>query len=308
MVSNMKKLSDELKIFKNKDLEHSLKRSYMLAMKEPFFQKLVCKIDMTDEILMKYTSQLEVCAFEKKNCEACESLLECKNEIEGFLCVPMERNSKLNFAYEPCSYKKEQVKKLDILNNITCYEIRKEIREAHLKDIYKDDKNRIPIIKKIKDFIDKYPQENLKGFYLHGNFGSGKTYFIAALFNELAVKKIKSAIVYYPEFLRSLKSSFSDNFGERIEYIKDVPLLLIDDIGAENVTAWGRDEILGTILQYRMESKLPTFFTSNLKIDELEQHLATTNDSVGKLNSRRIIERIKYLTTDIELIGINRRE
>ena len=30
-------------------------------------------------------------------------------------------------------------------------------------------------------------------------------------------------------------------------------MLLLDDIGAENVTAWGRDEVLGPLLQYRME-------------------------------------------------------
>lgn len=49
-------------------------------------------------------------------------------------------------------------------------------------------------------------------------------------------------------------------------------LLLLDDIGAETVTNWSRDEILGTILQYRMENNLSTFITSNLNISELEGH------------------------------------
>ena len=68
------------------------------------------------------------------------------------------------------------------------------------------------------------------------------------------------------EFLRSLKASFNSSieYQERFEYIKKVPLLLIDDIGAEKLTDWARDEILGTILQYRMQQQLPTFFTSNL--------------------------------------------
>ena len=82
---------------------------------------------------------------------------------------------------------------------------------------------------------------------------------------------------------------------------------MIDDIGAENVSAWGRDEILGTLLQYRMNENLPTFFTSNLNIDELESHLAVTKDNNDKVKARRIIERIKYLTYDIEIIGKNRR-
>ncbi|MBR6072899.1 MAG: primosomal protein DnaI, partial [Bacilli bacterium] len=78
-------------------------------------------------------------------------------------------------------------------------------------------------------------------------------------------------------------------------------------IGAESVTAWSRDEVLQTILQYRMDEELPTFFTSNLTIDELERHLSETKDNIDKVKARRIIERIKQLTDDIEIISDNRR-
>ena len=85
------------------------------------------------------------------------------------------------------------------------------------------------------------------------------------------------------------------------------PLLLIDDIGAERLTDWARDEILGTILQYRMDNKLPTFFTSNLNLQELESHLQITNASYNKVKARRIMERINYLSEEVILIGVNRR-
>ena len=67
------------------------------------------------------------------------------------------------------------------------------------------------------------------------------------------------------------------------------------------------DEILGTILQYRMQEGLPTLFTSNLTISELEVHLAS-NDSEGRIKARRIIERIKFLTDNITMIAENRRK
>ena len=38
------------------------------------------------------------------------------------------------------------------------------------------------------------------------------------------------------------------------------------------------DEVLGVILQYRMEENLPTFFTSNLSLKELEDHLTISNN------------------------------
>ena len=56
-----------------------------------------------------------------------------------------------------------------------------------------------------------------------------------------------------------------------------------------------------------MQESLPTFFTSNLSIKELEEHLAGS-DSEGKIKSRRIIERIKYLTDNITMVAENRRK
>ena len=56
-----------------------------------------------------------------------------------------------------------------------------------------------------------------------------------------------------------------------------------------------------------MEEKLPTFFTSNLSLKELEEHLAMTSKNVEKVKARRIIERIKYLTSEIKIVGANRR-
>ena len=102
--------------------------------------------------------------------------------------------------------------------------------------------------------------------------------------------------------------TFQTNYGELLDEMKTIPLLLLDDIGAENVSNWSRDEILGPILQYRMENYLPTFFTSNLTIDELETNLSLVKNNVDKVKARRIIERIKQLTEDIELVSVNRRK
>ena len=115
-------------------------------------------------------------------------------------------------------------------------------------------------------------------------------------------------LIYNPD-LNKLKSTFDteESFTETFELIKTSEILLIDDIGAETVTNWSRDEILGTILQYRMENNLTTFFTSNLTIEELEIHLSLNKNNTDKVKARRIIERIKQLTTDIELISKNRR-
>ena len=66
--------------------------------------------------------------------------------------------------------------------------------------------------------------------------------------------------------------------------------------------------VLGTILQTRMNRNLPTFFTSNLTLEELEIHFQINTSSEEKMKSRRIIERIKQLSEDINMISENRRD
>ena len=234
--------------------------------------------------------------------------MECRNAVNGHVYYPSVLNDEIVFSYIPCKYKKKLDKDTEYQNNIIMIDMPREILNASMKNIYTDDKNRIEAIKWLTTFIKKCEAgTKTKGLYLTGNFGCGKTYVVAAAFNELAKKGKKVACLYYPEFLRSLKERFSDDYREVFDKVKKCDLLLIDDIGAETVTSWNRDEVLGTILQYRMQESLPTFFTSNLSLKELEVHLAG-NDSEGKIKARRIIERIKYLTDNITMIAENRRK
>ena len=50
------------------------------------------------------------------------------------------------------------------------------------------------------------------------------------------------------------------------------------------------------------------FITSNLNIEELEIHLSLVKNNMDKVKARRIIERIKQLTTDVTLISENKRK
>lgn len=274
------------------------------------FKKLVTKLKLPNSYLMKYTSSLEESACELDNCKKCKSILECKNSYTGHVFYPNILNDNLVFDYVPCKYKKEMDEQNKYKSNIYLFEVPKEIKEASMKNIDLDDPDRFQIIKWLKEFLDNYQKnKGAKGLYLTGSFGSGKTYLISAALNELAKKDHKISIIYYPEFLRSLKESFNDpeTYNDKFHLIKRVEILLIDDIGAETMTEWSRDEVLGTILQYRMQEGLTTFFTSNLTIKELEEHFSISTKGIEKVKAQRIIERIKYLTVEMTLISENKR-
>ena len=283
----------------NKELD----KSYQDALKQEEFKNLVKNLKIKDSLGKKYTSKLNDTVDELKNCKNCKGLYMCKNNVEGHVLFPEIHEDKLLFVYTPCKYQKKYIKELEEKEASL-----DDIKNARMKDIDIKDKKRVEIIKWLKNYYDNYEKVNtLKGLYLHGSFGSGKTFLIAALLNELAIKKNAFVeIVYFPELLRNMKEDFS-LVEDKLNYLQNVDILLLDDIGAENVSAWGRDEILGTILQSRMNNKLTTFFTSNLSIEELEQHLAITKGSEDKVKARRIIERIKQLTDELELVSVNRR-
>ena len=303
----MKNINDATNKYYKENLEKELLNDYVIALKNEKFKKLVKRLKLDDETGKKYTSKLERAVSELNNCENCKGLVMCKNKVVGCVYYPEKDNDNLTFNYVACKYKKEQIREQEKKKS-HLYGSNDKLSDASLGEIFTDDKKRVELIKWVTNFYHNFPND-LKGLYLHGSFGSGKTYIISALLNELARKNYKTAIIYYPELLNILKSTFDskDEYNEVFNEIKTRDVLLIDDIGAETVTNWSRDEVLGTILQYRMEQNLTTFFTSNLTIDELETHLSIVKNNIDKVKARRIIERIKQLTTDIELISKNRR-
>lgn len=303
----MQRVSDKLK---QNNLDGLLDEAYDEALQNEDFKKFVSKLKMKRENLKKYTSLLEESCLEYNNCLSCPGLAACQNKITGYAKLPQINGEGLEFVYKPCKYKKKNDAKEKLYNNVMLYNVPKEIKEASFKKIYKTDKKRYKVIIWLTDFIQKY-QENprQKGLYIYGNFGCGKTYLISAMFNELAKEGVKSAIVFWPEYLRDLKASFNTNeFASKFNQVKKVPLLLIDDLGAENATAWSRDEILCPLLQYRMDENLPTFFTSNLNLEALEKHLAFTSSGTEEVKAGRIISRIKQLADYEEMISKNLRK
>ena len=304
MLKVEEKIKENIKLNNIEDL----KVEFFKATKDEKFKKFISNINLKEEYLIKYTNTLKQCYTEDENCKNCKGLEFCNNEVKGCKYTPFIVDGNLNFSHRTCKYENKLLNSIEYVKDNYVFSVSKMIRNAKMKDIYTDDKNRVEVIKWMTKFIKDYKaKKNVKGLYLSGNFGSGKSYLISAMINELVKDGYKGALVYYPEFLRSLKAAFGKDFDDQFEYAKRADLLLIDDIGAENITNWSRDEILGPIIQYRMDENLPTFFTSNLTLEELEIHLSSSNGKIDKLKAKRIIERIKYMTDSIELISKNNR-
>jgi primosomal protein DnaI len=151
--------------------------------------------------------------------------------------------------------------------------------------------------------------EQVKGIYLHGPYGCGKSYIMAWLANKFAENGKKVVFAYYPDLIRQIKSSIATGgLEEAVETLKDADVLFLDDFGGETTTTFIRDEVLGAVLQERMENRKLTFITSNLDPASLHNHLAETAKDVDELKASRIEERITILMEFVELNDSNYRK
>lgn len=163
------------------------------------------------------------------------------------------------------------------------------------------DKGRMPAIRAIESFMSQ--PEGKKGVYLFGDFGVGKSFLMAGMITKLAESGVHSQMIHYPTFIAQPNFAAS----EQVDEVKRAQLLVLDDIGGEVNSNWARDNVLQVILQYRMDNVLPTFFTANYSMKNLEERLAQTNNGVDTWAAKRVMERVKFLADEIHLEGENRR-
>ena len=220
----------------------------------------------------------------------------------------------MNHGYADVSYEETPEliaaeKEAAIKNRLKLINLPASLKKVSFVDVDADDEKRFTVFQRLVEFSEAYPHVR-KGLYLYGDFGVGKSFMVAALAHDLSEKRgVSSTLLHYPSFVIDAKNAISDgNVKTLVDEIKLSEVLILDDIGAEQSTAWVRDEILQVILQYRMQENLPTFFTSNFNFEDLEQHFARGkhgNDETWE--ARRVMERIRYLAEETRLEGVNRR-
>lgn len=270
------------------------------------FQEHEGNINMA--LLPSFISDLDEFLRNDGLCKGCNGLDECRQPVKGHAPELNLVKERLKVSYVPCAYEKNQA----YLQNIQSFHMPKDMLKADFSEFFM-----VPSRQEAHEqalmFIHRYLQDRKgKGLYLHGSFGTGKTYLLAAIAGTLSREGISCGLVYFPELIAEIKSGFNDpnsNSYDKVEQLKNIEILMLDDIGSESMTSWMRDEVLGRILNYRMAQGLTTFFTSNLDYFELQQHFSTTQKGENEpLKGARILERIKALTVPVKLSGTNYRE
>ena len=241
------------------------------------------------------------CIESKRLCQNCDGLNECQQTIKGYYLELVERELK----YYGCAYleKTEQLKKRYHNLVYSTSPITKIFPST--RDLIRN-KKRVAIFRHL-DLLEK--NKTKQGLYLSGPPGIGKTFIIEVLLGSYLENNYRCAYLLLNDFGNEMKTLYFsyDNddkamFNRLIKRLKNVDVLVIDDIGAEKVDAILRDEILFPILDYRMKEEKLTCFTANYSLQELEEHYAETSAKLREpIKAKRIIERIRVLSKEFKL-------
>ncbi len=168
---------------------------------------------------------------------------------------------------------------------------------------------RSSIYKMGKDMVTNLTSNKpTKGIYLYGPFGTGKSYIMANLANQMVASGHKVVFAFYPDLMRLLKSSIgTGDLEQNILELKTAEVLIFDDFGVGQVSQFIRDEVLAPIIQYRLDNNLVTCMTSNLSSDLVENYLAESNQNTNNLCASRIFERMKAMMDFVSLNDVDYR-
>jgi primosomal protein DnaI len=309
LLGNVLKQLDQLNRSKGRmTVEERLDR----VKKHPIYRQWISEReeDFSDEQLLRSLSHIVQYVRETEHCRNCPGLDRCPNTMQGYQpSLTLGERRMIGIQMKKCEKKLSRESQRMRQNLIRSHHIPLDIMEATFQSIERD-KGRLDALSSLMEFCLTYPSSGSKGIYLYGPLGVGKSHMMGAAAKKIAERGIASLMVYVPDFFREMKEAIGDHtLYEKVEALKTVPVLILDDIGAETLSSWARDEVLGTILQHRMNERLPTLYTSNYDLDGLEEHFAYSHKGgLEVMKAKRIMERIRHYV-DVHFVdGSNRRK
>lgn len=140
--------------------------------------------------------------------------------------------------------------------------------------------------------------------YLWGEPGRGKTYAAACAVRLWALRDVgrrstaSAHLVQVARMLADLRGDIDHGESWRMPWLESVPLLVMDDLGAERPTDWGVEQV-SSLVDVRTYRGLRTVVTSNLPLGGLRKALAG-------LQGARIASRLSAFER-VEVAGPDRR-
>jgi DNA replication protein DnaC len=112
----------------------------------------------------------------------------------------------------------------------------------------------------------------------YGKYATGKTHLAAAIGNYRLNLGYPPLFINVPDLMDHLRATFHpesrETYDQRFEEIRNAPLLILDDLGGQNPSAWVKEKLY-QLFNYRYYSERPTVVTTSVPLDKLDERLLT---------------------------------
>ncbi|HEX2912698.1 MAG TPA: ATP-binding protein [Chloroflexia bacterium] len=184
-------------------------------------------------------------------------------------------------------------------------ELKKNSNIDHFRDLTFETYNpRVPKTREAFEAARQFAQDPSDWLLFIGGYGCGKTHLAAAIANDALNKRVPLYFAVVPDLLDYLRSTFDPNsearYDERFDMIRNVPLLILDDLGTENSKPWAREKLY-QIINHRYNAKLPTVITTNNDLDLLDGRIRS------RLCDRQLCRTVLVQAEDYRMLDASER-
>lgn len=289
--------------------------------------------EQADEGLIR---QLQWRLKEDSVCEGCTDAKFCKKTVNQHWQYVIHRSSFYGNAIhydtlKHCRPFEEMIKRQRLSSALLSSKLPLLYHNLSWSDYQLDSGNKTAVI------AAKQAVKAGTGLYISGPCGVGKTMLAAIIANE-GIKAGENVIfATFNDLLSAVKSTFNsgektvtrrqlDSYAteevtkssaeELIHEICNVPLLILDDIGAGKNSDWAAEQLF-KIINDRTVNNFQTIITSNWSLEKLEEHLSWDGKTYRngervlsenlRLNAERVIDRIRGICEVVSISGRSKR-
>ncbi|MBV1708489.1 MAG: ATP-binding protein [Erysipelothrix sp.] len=304
----MKQVSLEFEL--NEELKKQRRQMFESLLTQPEIIEFKKKYDLSDADIEPFAQRYQRWLINIRLCNGCEGLHMCRQNDRGLILDMVVDTGILMQEVRKCHYLLAEESQRSHLKKFIISDMPEHWAQLSLASLDLDNESDeyLLTVTQMASWV-RSPLE--KGYYVYGLPGVGKTYLVACVANMMAKNGKTVAFVHVPTLMQRLKSYLDnrDEFENVIYKMKSADIAVFDDIGAESVTSWVRDELLLPILNDRAERKRTTWFTSNEDLKSLKNHyMYNQKGEKEEMKAIRILERIEALAVPLQLRGNNRRK
>ncbi len=154
---------------------------------------------------------------------------------------------------------------------------------------------------KAKEYAEKWDDFSREGIglLLFGNVGTGKSYAAGCIANALIDRMISVLYVDMTDVVNRMQGNFGADRDSYLKRLTRPDLLILDDLGAERNTSYGKERVFD-IINRRLLSRKPMIITTNIALSVMQK--------ATDLDDRRIYDRILEVCVPVLFDGENFRK